>query len=250
VATRPVVSFQQVERASAVQKLLRSTRHNAFPVVQPSSHGDVLVGVVSRQKVKDVLAALPKGQSESFQFHDASNRTLSRSNSSSSLSENNASETGHVVEWTTLDSQHQSVASLGNTHSQNDECLVDLRAHMQPAPYVVYNSTPLKQTYQLFRTMGLRHLSVVTPNGNLVGILTRKSFLLNLHDQIERDLQPVLTSDEPDEGVRALTPAALFRRFQSAIRTYGSNGLLRVPFAQRMQGLADDDEYSPIQVED
>lgn len=105
-------------------------------------------------QVKDVLAALPKGQSESFQFHDASNRTLSRSNSSSSLSENNASETGHVVEWTTLDSQHQSVASLGNTHSQNDECLVDLRAHMQPAPYVVYNSTPLKQTYQLFRTMG------------------------------------------------------------------------------------------------
>jgi predicted transcriptional regulator len=30
----------------------------------------------------------------------------------------------------------------------------------------------------------LRHLAVVTPHGHLVGILTRQSFLQNLHTQV------------------------------------------------------------------
>eukprot|EP00976_Prorocentrum_cordatum_P081816 1184561-Prorocentrum_minimum.AAC.2 len=52
VAARPVVSFKQVETVGSLRATLAATKHNAFPVVQPSASGDgdVLLGVITRTK--------------------------------------------------------------------------------------------------------------------------------------------------------------------------------------------------------
>lgn len=41
----------------------------------------------------------------------------------------------------------------------------DISRYMNPSPYTVYPNTPVPQVFNLFRSMGLRHLPVVDHTG-------------------------------------------------------------------------------------
>ena len=57
---------------------------------------------------------------------------------------------------------------------EETEQLMDLSLYMNPSLYCVSSQTPLNQVFNLFRTMGLRHLPVLDEaSHNLVGIVTR-----------------------------------------------------------------------------
>jgi len=45
--------------------------------------------------------------------------------------------------------------------------LQDLKPYMNPCPYTVYPNTPVPQVFNLFRSMGLRHLPVVSHDGQV-----------------------------------------------------------------------------------
>ncbi|XP_054652776.1 H(+)/Cl(-) exchange transporter 6 isoform X2 [Dunckerocampus dactyliophorus] len=51
--------------------------------------------------------------------------------------------------------------------------IVDVTPYMNPCPYTVSPNTRISQVFNLFRTMGLRHLPVVNAVGEIVGIITR-----------------------------------------------------------------------------
>uniref|UniRef100_A0A669CRA5 Chloride channel protein n=1 Tax=Oreochromis niloticus TaxID=8128 RepID=A0A669CRA5_ORENI len=51
--------------------------------------------------------------------------------------------------------------------------IVDVTPYMNPCPYTVSPSARISQVFNLFRTMGLRHLPVVNAVGEIVGIITR-----------------------------------------------------------------------------
>ncbi|XP_053706204.1 H(+)/Cl(-) exchange transporter 6 isoform X1 [Synchiropus splendidus] len=55
----------------------------------------------------------------------------------------------------------------------NPHMIVDVTPYMNPCPYTVSPNTRISQVYNLFRTMGLRHLPVVNAVGEIVGIITR-----------------------------------------------------------------------------
>ncbi|XP_039612007.1 chloride transport protein 6 isoform X1 [Polypterus senegalus] len=55
----------------------------------------------------------------------------------------------------------------------NPRMIVDVTPYMNPCPYTVSPNTRVSQVFNLFRTMGLRHLSVVNAVGEIVGIITR-----------------------------------------------------------------------------
>ncbi|XP_032904136.1 chloride transport protein 6 [Amblyraja radiata] len=55
----------------------------------------------------------------------------------------------------------------------NPRMIVDITPYMNPCPYTVSPSTHVSQVFNLFRTMGLRHLPVVNAVGEIVGIITR-----------------------------------------------------------------------------
>lgn len=55
----------------------------------------------------------------------------------------------------------------------NPRMIVDVTPYMNPCPYTVSPNTRISQVFNLFRTMGLRHLSVVNAVGEIVGIITR-----------------------------------------------------------------------------
>uniref|UniRef100_A0A8C4RZV9 Chloride channel protein n=1 Tax=Erpetoichthys calabaricus TaxID=27687 RepID=A0A8C4RZV9_ERPCA len=55
----------------------------------------------------------------------------------------------------------------------NPRMIVDVTPYMNPSPYTVSPNTRVSQVFNLFRTMGLRHLPVVNAVGEIVGIITR-----------------------------------------------------------------------------
>ncbi|XP_045912072.1 chloride transport protein 6 [Micropterus dolomieu] len=55
----------------------------------------------------------------------------------------------------------------------NPRMIVDVTPYMNPCPYTVSPNTRICQVFNLFRTMGLRHLPVVNAVGEIVGIITR-----------------------------------------------------------------------------
>jgi len=64
------------------------------------------------------------------------------------------------------------------SRSASSAGLVDLRPHCDRSPYVVNELLPLRRVFRLFTTMGLRHLVVVDTHSHVVGMITRKDFLM------------------------------------------------------------------------
>ncbi|XP_064629427.1 H(+)/Cl(-) exchange transporter 7-like isoform X2 [Lineus longissimus] len=56
----------------------------------------------------------------------------------------------------------------------DEECTLDLRPFMNPAPYLVLDTTSLPRIFKMFRGLGLRHLVVVNEYNQVIGIVTRK----------------------------------------------------------------------------
>lgn len=54
---------------------------------------------------------------------------------------------------------------------------VDLSAHMDQSGFCVLDTTSLSRTYHLFRTLGMRHLVVVSKENLVVGMITRKDLI-------------------------------------------------------------------------
>ncbi|XP_043931167.1 chloride transport protein 6 [Protopterus annectens] len=69
----------------------------------------------------------------------------------------------------------------------NPRMIVDVAPYMNPCPYTVSPNTPVSHVFNLFRTMGLRHLPVVNAVGEIVGIITRHNLTHEfLHAQLRQ----------------------------------------------------------------
>uniref|UniRef100_A0A8C5SCV3 Chloride channel protein n=1 Tax=Laticauda laticaudata TaxID=8630 RepID=A0A8C5SCV3_LATLA len=55
----------------------------------------------------------------------------------------------------------------------NPRMIVDVTPYMNPSPFTISPNAHISQVFNLFRTMGLRHLPVVNAVGEIVGIITR-----------------------------------------------------------------------------
>lgn len=51
---------------------------------------------------------------------------------------------------------------------------VDLKSIMNPTPYTVHYSASFPRIFQIFRSLGLRHLTVIDDRNQVVGMITRK----------------------------------------------------------------------------
>jgi CBS domain-containing protein len=54
-----------------------------------------------------------------------------------------------------------------------EEDVIDLSDEMNVGPLIVLPNTPASRVFHLFSAMGLRHLPVVSPDGEVVGMITR-----------------------------------------------------------------------------
>jgi len=73
-----------------------------------------------------------------------------------------------------------------NIEFEDQQKIMDVTPYMNPCPYMVFPWTPVPLVFNLFRTMGLRHLIVVNSKGQLVGMITRYNLT---HEYMEHCLE-------------------------------------------------------------
>ncbi|XP_033097754.1 chloride transport protein 6-like isoform X2 [Anneissia japonica] len=69
--------------------------------------------------------------------------------------------------------RYPDIQSLNNLHRISNKMIMDVEQYMTSCPYTILPESPVTKVFQLFRTMGLRHLPVVNSNGEILGMITR-----------------------------------------------------------------------------
>ncbi|KAE7997686.1 hypothetical protein FH972_002296 [Carpinus fangiana] len=176
IVTGPLQLFNGIEKVSNIVHVLRTTKHNGFPVIDepPLSESPVLFGIILRAhlitllKMKAFLSTqVPTGIDSLNQFsaEDFAKR---------------GSGNGDKIE------------DIGLTEEEM-EMFIDLHPFTNASPYAVVETMSLAKALILFREVGLRHLLVIPKislRAPVVGILTRHDFMpehiLGLHPVLVR----------------------------------------------------------------
>ncbi|XP_054805887.1 chloride channel protein CLC-d-like [Prosopis cineraria] len=159
-----VVSFPRVVKVADVVSILRSNKHNGFPVIDHTRSGEPLViGLVLRSHLLVILQTKvdfqysplpsdPRGEARPIR-HDFGE--FAKPVSSKGIS---------------IDDIFLSSDDL--------EMYIDLAPFLNPSPYIVPEDMSLTKVYNLFRQLGLRHLFVVPRPSRVLGLITRKDLLI------------------------------------------------------------------------
>lgn len=150
VMSSKVVVLETVTPIGRVVDVLENTRHNAFPI--ESVRDQTYKGVVMRRQLEIVLWHLYYSHHLSTCSYECGKRveaSLYRDNLHGVLPP--------LEKW--LDAQ------------------LDLSPYIDYSGFCVLATATLPRTYQMFLTLGLRHLTVVDSGNRIVGIITRKDLM-------------------------------------------------------------------------
>ncbi|KAJ8768058.1 hypothetical protein K2173_020998 [Erythroxylum novogranatense] len=176
VVTGPLQLFQGIEKVGNVVHVLRTTRHNGFPVIDepPLSTSPDLYGLILRAHLIELLkkkvflpSPVPQGSGVLKQF------------SAGDFAKRGS---GNV----------DNIEDLEFTEEEM-EMFLDLHPFTNASPYTVVETMSLAKALILFREVGLRHLLIIpkiASRSPIVGILTRHDFMpehiLGLHPLLVR----------------------------------------------------------------
>ncbi|XP_019849977.1 PREDICTED: chloride transport protein 6-like [Amphimedon queenslandica] len=89
--------------------------------------------------------------------------------------EENGVETQHCIKHEELNEDYPRFKRIDDIELKEEDkrMQMDVSLYMNPCPYTVSYHAPLRRVFNLFRTMGLRHLPVIDNSGKAVGMITR-----------------------------------------------------------------------------
>eukprot|EP00474_Spongospora_subterranea_P005008 CRZ05466.1 hypothetical protein [Spongospora subterranea] len=174
------IYLREVETVARVVEVLTNCQHNGFPVVERSepSSGAVMpafCGMIKRHHLTVLLQAHCFSEEMPEPYKSPPRMQYA------------AMETSYP--------RYPTIADICLTPADL-ESFIDLTPYMDPAPYVMQQLAPASTVFRLYRTMGLRHIPVVTKANRLVGIITRKDLT---HIRFRRQLTELVN----DQGAMA-----------------------------------------------
>lgn len=176
IVTGPLQLFNGIEKVSNIVHVLRTTKHNGFPVIDepPLSECPILFGIILRAHLITLLkkkaflsTPVPTGI-DAFKQFSADDFAKRGSGNGDNFED---------IVFT----------------EEEMEMFIDLHPFTNASPYTVVETMSLAKALMLFRDVGLRHLLVIPKISNrapVVGILTRHDFMpehiLGLHPLLVR----------------------------------------------------------------
>lgn len=163
VVRGPLVTFSGIEKVDNIMQVLKSCKHNGFPVIDepPFSETSILYGLVLRSHLLVLLKKkifLPSRDIASADFVERfSSVDFAKPGSGKGLN----------IEEIEISADEA-------------EMFIDLHPFANTSPYTVVETMSLAKAQILFRQVGLRHLCVVPKSSGrppIVGILTRHDFM-------------------------------------------------------------------------
>ncbi|KAG2718864.1 hypothetical protein I3760_03G240400 [Carya illinoinensis] len=170
VVTGPLQLFHGIEKVGNIVHVLRTTRHNGFPIIDepPYSECPVLSGIILRAHLVTLL------KKKAF---------LSTPDLTGGF---NASKQFSAGDFAKRSSGNDEKIEDIDLSEEEMEMFIDLHPFTNASPYTVVETMSLAKALLLFREVGLRHLL----RSPVVGILTRHDFMpehiLSLHPMLVR----------------------------------------------------------------
>ncbi|XP_043691449.1 chloride channel protein CLC-d-like [Telopea speciosissima] len=159
-----VVYFPRVVKVSDVVSVLRSSKHNGFPVVDHQGNGESLViGLILRSHLLVLLQSKVDFQHSPLPCDIRGGSIPIRHNFSEFVKPVSS-------KGLSIDKIYLSPDDL--------EMYIDLAPFLNPSPYIVPEDMSLTKVYNLFRQLGLRHIFVVPRPSRVIGLITRKDLLV------------------------------------------------------------------------
>eukprot|EP01038_Epipyxis_sp_PR26KG_P010243 gene10243-13777_t len=223
IMATPVVTMNEIEKVRRVMEILTSTTHNGFPVVSKEGR---LRGMILRKTLCGLL------KQKAYSTPTSAPRT-----SDGGIILEQAS----TVNYDTLEKPYPNYPDVSSVKLSDKEMnfWLDLRQYMDPAPNILNEGTSIRRCYQLFRTMGLRHIAVVDGELHVVGIITRA-------DMNEHTLEHYWSAEgqqmQNDMTVDTLPPAIAYETKQTS-GTTGSE------FRRRSQSVQSNHSVDTIESE-
>lgn len=170
-----VVSLPRVVKVADVVSILRSNKHNGFPVIEHTRSGEPLVmGLMLRSHLLVLLQSKVDFQHSPLPSDSRVGSFPIRHNNSEFIKPVSS-------KGLSLDDIQLSPGDL--------EMYIDLAPFLNPSPYIVPEDMSLTKVYNLFRQLGLRHLLVVPRPSHVVGVITRKDLLIEDVEESDTELQ-------------------------------------------------------------
>ncbi|KAJ7547275.1 hypothetical protein O6H91_08G078100 [Diphasiastrum complanatum] len=209
-----VICFHEIVSVAEVVEVLRSTRHNGFPVLRHSqldnsSGGGKFVGLILRQQllllleqrafmeVDSTILSNPRAPkfspcdkqlSKEMQFLDHAMRVYHHyhyphrrylSSRPEALNDLDVDEIMQAISSTNTKPDTPVEGDIRTVSDTPKKVLaLDLRPFMNRAPITVRRECSAQRVYHIFRTLGLRHLCVTDSHNRVIGIITRKDIAM------------------------------------------------------------------------
>ena len=159
VMVSPVRCLREVETLAATLQLLQDTNHGGFPVV--TNERETFAGLITRGELLVILdkavTSLPGRQL----LPEITYADFIRARSSAAWEQ---------------EQEAESYQTMGRTRAMEDIWL-NLRPFVNSSAMSVHTRFSLHRTYNIFRSLGLRHLVVVDDDYKVAGIVTRKDLM-------------------------------------------------------------------------
>ncbi|XP_040210108.1 chloride channel protein C-like isoform X2 [Rana temporaria] len=160
---KPCTVVQLRESVSSLVDLLINTSHNAFPVVHSPTPGqiEVFLGTITRMELYMLLS-----NSHTFQTteDDIGFKTVLQYQQV-------------TVEKLPDEAQMNTLLNKYSADPQYQQLFINLEPYINKSAVCVQAHFSLQRAYVVFRTLGLRHLTVVDLQNRAVGMITRKDLI-------------------------------------------------------------------------
>ncbi|NXN24089.1 CLCC protein, partial [Nycticryphes semicollaris] len=167
------------EKIASLAQLLASTSHGGFPVVcRPKpDHAEVFQGTIKRLELCMLL------ENEHI-FESETNGDTFSSSLPLSYEKITVEKLPNLLRLTMLLNRYA-------TDPQYQQLFINLEPYINKSAMSVQAHFSLQRTYILFRTLGLRHLTVVDQQNQVVGVITRKDLMpFPLEEKLRLQLVP------------------------------------------------------------
>ncbi|XP_020629537.1 chloride channel protein C-like [Orbicella faveolata] len=175
----PAIVVHKIESVERLTRMLLDTPHGGYPVVTKTDVGyEVFSGLISRN---DMMVLLSREDI----FSSRENLSLHEEELDVNRLDYYQMHQGYVRDAERLNAQLERYAA----DSRYQEMYIDLSPYVNHSAPTVQETFSLHRTYIIFRTLGLRHLTVVDKKNRVKGIITRKDLM---GFQIEERIHSVL----------------------------------------------------------
>ncbi|KAL4234642.1 hypothetical protein ACF0H5_006283 [Mactra antiquata] len=199
IMSHPVITIKTLENVQEVSRLLVDMIHGGFPVVSKGEDGEnYFYGMITRLELTVILM----------------NEELFYSEEDIDESEYDTHKDG--ASWIEFDqlnihklNKPEEVSDKLHRYMEDDKyknLVIDLKPYVNQSAMAIPEKFSLKRTYVIFRTLGLRHLTVINNRNIIKGIITRKD-LMGFSLQ-ERLTNRVIESHHTVNGRVELAPVA------------------------------------------